>query len=112
MNAIISLLAEDVWLTMPPAPFEYQGREVAGRALSLLFGRGLRYRLVATRANGQPAFGIYVNDPRSAVLHANGLMVLTLSGRRSARSPALTTATSPASASPHPRRLTARASLR
>ena len=82
VNAVISLLTEDVWLTMPPAPFEYQGRDVAGRALSLLFGRGLRYRLVATRANGQPAFGIYVNDPRSGVLHANGLMVLTLAGDR------------------------------
>jgi len=82
VNGIISLLAEDVWLTMPPAPFEYQGREVAGRALSLLFGRGLRYRLVATRANSQPAFGLYVNDPRSRVLHANGLMVLTLAGDR------------------------------
>jgi len=82
VNGIISLLTEDVWLTMPPAPFEYQGRDVAGRALSLLFGRGLRYRLVATRANGQPAFGIYVNDPRSGVLHANGLMVLTLAGDR------------------------------
>ena len=82
VNGIISLLTEDVWLTMPPAPFEYQGRDVAGRALSLLFGRGLRYRLVGTRANGQPAFGIYVNDPRSGVLHANGLMVLTLAGDR------------------------------
>jgi RNA polymerase sigma-70 factor (TIGR02960 family) len=82
VNAIISLLTDDVWLTMPPAPFEYQGREVAGRALTLLFGRGLRYRLVATRANGQPAFGLYVNDLRSAVLHANGLMVLTLAGDR------------------------------
>jgi RNA polymerase sigma-70 factor (TIGR02960 family) len=82
VNAIISLLTEDVWLTMPPVPFEYQGRDVAGRALSLLFGRGLRYRLVATRANGQPAFGLYVNDPRSGVLHASGLMVLTLAGDR------------------------------
>jgi RNA polymerase sigma-70 factor (TIGR02960 family) len=82
VTAVISLLTDDVWLTMPPVPFEYQGREVAGRALALLFGRGLRYRLVATRANGQPAFGLYVNDPRSGVLHANGLMVLTLAGDR------------------------------
>ena len=82
VNGVISLLAEDVWLTMPPVPFEYQGREVAGRALSLLFGRGLRYRLVATRANGQPAFGTYVHDPHSDVLRANGLMVLALSGHR------------------------------
>jgi hypothetical protein len=82
VSGIISLLAEDVWLTMPPVPFEYQGREVAGRALSLLFGRGLRYRLVPTRANGQPAFGIYVHDPRSDVLRANGLMVIALAGRQ------------------------------
>jgi RNA polymerase sigma-70 factor (ECF subfamily) len=82
VNAIIRLLTEDVWLTMPPVPFEYQGREVAGRALTLLFGQGLRYRLVATRANGQPAFGTYVHDPRSGVLHASGLMVLTLAGDR------------------------------
>jgi RNA polymerase sigma-70 factor (ECF subfamily) len=78
--SIVSLLAEDVWLRMPPAPFEYQGREVAVRGLTLLFGRGLRYRLVATRANGQPAFGLYVHDPRSGVLHANGLLVLDLAG--------------------------------
>ena len=107
VNAIISLLAEDVWLTMPPAPFEYQGRDVAGRALSLLFGRGLRYRLVATRANGQPAFGIYVNDPRSGVLHANGLMVLTLAGRPDQRAhPLRQQQPGPLRPAPHPRRLT------
>ena len=82
MQGIVSLLAKDVWLRMPPASFEYQGREIAVRGLSLLFGRGLRYRLVATRANSQPAFGIYVHDPHSGVLHANGLLVLTLAGRR------------------------------
>jgi hypothetical protein len=76
--------AEDVWLTLPPASFEYPGREVAGRALSLLFGRGLRYRLVATRANGQPAFGIYAHDPRSDVLRASGLMVSPWPDARSA----------------------------
>jgi RNA polymerase sigma-70 factor (ECF subfamily) len=79
---IVSLLAEDVWLRMPPAPFEYRGREIAVRGLSMLFGRGLRYRLVATRANGQPAFGLYVRDPNSAVLHANGLLVLALAGQK------------------------------
>jgi RNA polymerase sigma-70 factor (ECF subfamily) len=82
VQGIVSLLAEDVWVRMPPAPFEYQGRDVAVRGLSLLFGRGLRYRLVATRANGQPAFGLYVHDPRSGVLHAEGLLVLTLAARR------------------------------
>ena len=82
VDSVISLMTDDVWLTMPPAPFEYQGREIAARALSLLFGRGIRYRLVATRANGQPAFGIYVHDPNADVLHANGMMVICLEGER------------------------------
>jgi RNA polymerase sigma-70 factor (ECF subfamily) len=82
VDGVISLMTDDVWLTMPPAPFEYQGREIAARALSLLFGRGIRYRLVATRANGQPAFGIYVRDPNADVLHANGMMVICLEGER------------------------------
>ena len=58
---------------MPPVPLEYQGRELAARFLSLAFRTGRRYRLVATRANGQPAFGVYLRDPHGAVLHANRL---------------------------------------
>jgi len=41
---------------------------------------GRRYRLVATRANGQPAFGIYLFSPISHVAHAFGLIVVTLAG--------------------------------
>jgi hypothetical protein len=76
------LLSDDVRMTMPPAPFVYQGREVASQALGMLFGRGLRYRLLATRANGQLAFAMYVHDPQSDVLHASGLMVIALAGAR------------------------------
>ena len=39
-----------------------------------------RSRLIPTRANGQPAFGLYVYDRHAPVLHANGLLVLTLAG--------------------------------
>jgi RNA polymerase sigma-70 factor (TIGR02960 family) len=80
LNGIVALLTEDVWLSMPPIPFEYQGRAVAAQALSTLLGTGRTYRLVPTRANGQPAFGVYVRDPHVEILHANGLMVLTLAG--------------------------------
>ena len=48
--------------------------------LSIVFGTGRSQRLVATRANGQPAFGVYVSDPHAPVFHANGLMVVTLAG--------------------------------
>ena len=82
VDAIVALLTEDAWVRMPPVPLEYQGRELAGRFLTLAFRSGRRYRLVATRANGQPAVGVYVYDRHAPVLHANGLMVLTLSGDR------------------------------
>jgi RNA polymerase sigma-70 factor (TIGR02960 family) len=82
INGIVDLLTEDVWLSMPPVPLEYQGRDVAALALSIVFGTGRSQRLVATRANGQPAFGVYVSDPHAPVFHANGLMVVALAGTR------------------------------
>jgi RNA polymerase sigma-70 factor (TIGR02960 family) len=82
VHGIVALLTEDVWLTMPPVPLEWQGRDLAGRFLAGTAVRLARPRLVATRANGQPAFGIYVRDPQAPVLHAAGLLVLTLAGDR------------------------------
>lgn len=68
---------------MPPLPLEYQGRDLAARFhAAVTFRRGRTYRLVATRANGRPAFGMYVPDPQAGICHANGLMVLTLAGSR------------------------------
>jgi RNA polymerase sigma-70 factor (TIGR02960 family) len=82
VDGIVALLTEDAWLTMPPVPLEYQGRELAARFFTLVFRPGRRYRLVATRANGQPAFGVYARDRHTPVLHASGLIVLTLAGDR------------------------------
>ena len=79
---IVGLLTEDVWLTMPPIPLEWQGRDLADRFLTATAIRQVRPRLVATRANGQPAFGLYVYDPQARILHATGLLVLTLAGDR------------------------------
>jgi len=85
VDGIVALLTDDAWLTMPPVPLQYQGRELCTRFFDLVFALGRRYRLVATRANGQPAFGIYVFDPHAPVLHANGLIVITLAGERISR---------------------------
>jgi RNA polymerase sigma-70 factor (TIGR02960 family) len=83
IDSVVALLTDDVWLTMPPMPLEYRGREVAARFLAAVAFRDHRtYRLVATRANGQPAFGAYVRDPHTGILHANVLLVLTLAGNR------------------------------
>jgi hypothetical protein len=43
---------------------------------------GRTFRLVPTRANHQPAYGMYLQDPRANVAHASGLLVLTLAGRQ------------------------------
>ena len=81
VDRIIALLTEDAWLIMPPVPLRYQGREVAARFWSATaFRPGRSARLVPTRANGQPAFGLYIRDPQAGVAHANGILVLTLSG--------------------------------
>jgi RNA polymerase sigma-70 factor (TIGR02960 family) len=82
-DGIVALLADDAWLTMPPEPYEYQGHAAIARFLDER-GRllGAHLRLVPTRANGQPAFGCYRQDPRAAIVRSYGLMVLTLEGDR------------------------------
>ncbi len=82
-DGIVALLADGAWLTMPPEPYEYQGHAAIARFLDER-GRllGAHLRLVPTRANGQPAFGCYRQDPRAAIVRSYGLMVLTLEGDR------------------------------
>ena len=83
LDAIVRLLTDDVRLTMPPLPLEYHGRASAARFLKTVSLRaGRTFRLVPTRANGQPAFGFYVYSPHGEVSRATGLLVLTLSGDR------------------------------
>jgi RNA polymerase sigma-70 factor (ECF subfamily) len=88
--AIVGLLTDDAWLTMPPLPLEYQGRETIGHFLTAVtFRHGTQgprearvTRLIPTRANGQPAFCRYLRDPHSPLSHAHGLIVLTLADDR------------------------------
>jgi RNA polymerase sigma-70 factor (TIGR02960 family) len=86
IDAILALLTEDTWMTMPPLPMEYQGPSAIGHFLTTVALRdGRRYRLLPTRANGQPAYGCYLLDPRTTIAHAQGLLVLTLSSDRISR---------------------------
>ncbi|MEO3810931.1 sigma-70 family RNA polymerase sigma factor [Sphaerisporangium sp. B11E5] len=83
VDAIVALLTDDVWLTMPPLPLEYQGLEPVRHFLATIALRdGHRHVLIPTRANGQPAFGCYIRDPRTPIMHAHGLLVLSLTGDR------------------------------
>ena len=75
VDALVALLTDDVFMSMPPMPLEYVGRELVGQFCAGLFGANRRYDLVPTRANGQPAFGAYLRLP-DGTRRATGLHVI------------------------------------
>lgn len=81
LEGLLDLLTDDVFLSMPPMPLEYVGRDLVGQFLGLFFATGRRYRLVETEANGQPAFGVYVRGV-DGTFHATGLFVIAIRGDR------------------------------
>ncbi len=81
LQALVALLTDDVFVSMPPMPFEYEGRDLVARFCASIFRAGRSFNLVPTRANGQPAFGAYLHSP-DGVGHGVGLYVLTLAGDR------------------------------
>ncbi|AQZ64005.1 RNA polymerase sigma-70 factor [[Actinomadura] parvosata subsp. kistnae] len=83
VDAIVALLTQDASLTMPPLPLAFRGPdEIRTFLATAALAGGRRYALIPTRANGQPAFGCYLRDPRTPILHAQGVLVLTLAGER------------------------------
>jgi RNA polymerase sigma-70 factor (ECF subfamily) len=81
LDALVALLTDDAFISMPPMPFEYEGRDVVAGFCASLFGASRRFDLVPTRANGQPAFGAYLRAP-AGIRHGTGIYVLTLAGDR------------------------------
>jgi RNA polymerase sigma-70 factor (ECF subfamily) len=81
VDGMVALLTDDAWLTMPPLPHAYQGRDVIRAFLRAAEERrGAPLRLLPTRANTQPAFGGYLSAPETDVARAYSLFVLTLEG--------------------------------
>ena len=81
VTALVALLTDDVFMSMPPIPLEYEGRDAVARFCATLFSTGRRVDLIKTRANGHPAFALYATTP-TGLRHATGLLVLTLAGPR------------------------------
>jgi RNA polymerase sigma-70 factor (ECF subfamily) len=79
LDALVALLTDDVFIAMPPEPFGYEGRELVARYCGRQFAAGRRFDLVPSRANGQPAFGLYLRDP-AGTRRAIAFYVLTLAG--------------------------------
>jgi RNA polymerase sigma-70 factor (TIGR02960 family) len=84
IDGVVTLLTDDAWLSMPPAPHQYHGADAIRSFLSASFEfRGDRaVYLLAGRANNQPAFASYLSDREEPIAWPAGLFVLTLAEDR------------------------------
>ncbi|MFF0764684.1 sigma-70 family RNA polymerase sigma factor [Streptomyces sp. NPDC003737] len=74
--ALIALMTDDVWVRMPPLPFEYRGAQAVRRFFTTVFAQDCTIgRMIPTRANGQPAWGEYSRDPLTGLLRCTGIVV-------------------------------------
>ncbi len=79
----VALLREDAWFTMPPFPVWFQGRAAIAMVLSTsIFTSGRQRRLLPTRANGSPAFGLYQREAGADAYQLLGLLVLEVVGEQ------------------------------
>jgi RNA polymerase sigma-70 factor (ECF subfamily) len=79
-GSLVALLREDVVFTMPPLPLWYRGRASLRWFLDQHLFSGeppRRFRLVAARANGGPAFAAYERDDKG-VYRLGALHVLSI----------------------------------
>jgi hypothetical protein len=83
-EAALALLHDDIRVTMPPAPFLYEGRESIAALMETAYGEhGMgEWRLVAAWANRQPAAASYLRRPDSDEWIAFKLDVLRVRGDR------------------------------
>jgi RNA polymerase sigma-70 factor (TIGR02960 family) len=83
IDRLLALLTEDVWVKMPPMPYEYHGHADAIRFFTAIVHPDRRHlRTVPTRANGGPALGAYALDPATGTFRGIGIFVLVLAGDR------------------------------
>lgn len=97
VDGLVALLTDESTFSMPPTPSWYHGRQAIAALVSRTIFSGPaagRWRLLPTRASGQPAFGLYRIHEDLGAYGGYGIQVLALSGGRvldviTFRSPAL-----------------------
>jgi RNA polymerase sigma-70 factor (ECF subfamily) len=83
VDAVVTLLADDARMAMPPMPTWYSGRAAVAAFLRAAPLSEVRpWRLIPIRANGQLAFATYLWDGHAGAFAAHGITVLTLRGDR------------------------------
>ncbi|MGA9747826.1 MAG: sigma-70 family RNA polymerase sigma factor [Nocardioides sp.] len=82
IDAIVAMLTRDAIWEMPPFAGWYQGADNIGRLIDTQCPGGVHdMRMLPTRANGQPAFGLYMRHEEGDFRPFH-LQVLTLDGTR------------------------------
>ncbi|HEX9066875.1 MAG TPA: RNA polymerase subunit sigma-70 [Streptosporangiaceae bacterium] len=84
VSALVSLLAQDAVLEMPPVPLWYRGRSDYGQFMNRVFEmRGSGWSVRQLTASGQPALAAYAPDPGAAGAgrRVHSLQVFTVAGR-------------------------------
>ena len=82
IEGVVAILTDDAWLTMPPEPYQYQGPITIGDFLRDRTIRRGAPILVPTRANTQPAFGVYFPTDQTEMARLHAMLVLTLEGTK------------------------------
>jgi RNA polymerase sigma-70 factor (ECF subfamily) len=81
IDALLALLTDDIYLSMPPIPLEYHGYADVANFYAAVLRPDWTYDFVPTRANGQPALAAYLHT-QTGIRQGLGLVVLTLRGDR------------------------------
>ncbi len=76
-EAALALIRDDIRVTMPPAPYLFEGREAMLGLLERAAGTG-EWRLVPTRANRQPAAACYLRSPGDTAFRSFKIDVLRI----------------------------------
>jgi RNA polymerase sigma-70 factor (ECF subfamily) len=83
IDALAAKLAEDAVFTMPPQPTWFRGRDAIAAFLSERpFNGRFRWRVLPTRANGQPAFGHFGWDDGANAFVPHGIAVVAVDAER------------------------------
>jgi RNA polymerase sigma-70 factor (TIGR02960 family) len=84
IDGVVALLTDEAWLSMPPAPHQYQGAAAIRAFLraSFAFRGDRRMYLRPARANTQPALASYLGGRAGGPAAPNGLFVLTMAGQK------------------------------
>jgi ketosteroid isomerase-like protein len=83
VDGVLALLTDDAVISMPPEPLWRQGTQGIGEFLRDRVGHRFEdWRLVETRANGQPAFAYYLRADDGDGYERGGLFVIGLAGAR------------------------------